>query len=305
MNRTAATHGPRYLAFELGVLRRLAFSSVAIPFAGRPELAWYLKLWRKRVFVNDAAQWAWWSGRALVENDAERLDEETIDVLAAVEAEGDGRLLEPWLAPEDSAWFSALRARIESLEPAARRALAVRAALGTLDYACDVPAASRARALGPVFADLARSELPPVDNGAQNLATNVDGEGFIGRTRADLLYVEFPGPGGVPGWRRSRTGLYETWVRGRADFWDELMTAHRGRFGAPFESKRAYVEAVDRFIRASAHYSTIAVHFAETGWISAQEIAERVAARRRVRVAYTRDFTAAAGGRRAHVIVAE
>jgi hypothetical protein len=34
-------------------------------------------------------------------------------------------------------------------------------------------------------------------------------------------------------------------------------------------------------------------------------MAERVASRRRIRVAYSRDFTAAAGGGKAHIFVAD
>ena len=42
-----------WLAFELGVLRRLKFASVALPFTGEPELANQLKYWKVRVAAND------------------------------------------------------------------------------------------------------------------------------------------------------------------------------------------------------------------------------------------------------------
>ena len=63
-----ATPNRRWLGFELSVLRRLKFASVAIPFAGQPDLEWYLKFWGKQILDNDLCQWSWWSSRALVEN---------------------------------------------------------------------------------------------------------------------------------------------------------------------------------------------------------------------------------------------
>ena len=41
---TTATTNRRWLGFELSVLRRLDFHSIAIPFAGQPDLGWYLKI---------------------------------------------------------------------------------------------------------------------------------------------------------------------------------------------------------------------------------------------------------------------
>src|SRR5687767_9604685 len=132
----------RYLAFDVSVLRRLKFESVAIPFSGGPDLGWYLKLWRKRVFANDIARWAWWSNRALVENNVDRLAEADasalVDGLDAPVSRVDG-LLGAWLESEDASWFTALRDRIETVESSGRRALAIRAAFRAMDYAIAVP----------------------------------------------------------------------------------------------------------------------------------------------------------------------
>ena len=48
-----------WLGFELSVLHRLKFKSVALPLAGEPGLGLYLKRWNARVAANDPAQWAW------------------------------------------------------------------------------------------------------------------------------------------------------------------------------------------------------------------------------------------------------
>ena len=44
-----------WLGFELSVLRRLKFRSVALPLAGEPNLGLYLKRWDARVAANDPA----------------------------------------------------------------------------------------------------------------------------------------------------------------------------------------------------------------------------------------------------------
>ena len=75
---TTSTPNRRWLGFELSVLRRLKFTSIAIPFAGRPDLGWYLKFWGKQVGDNDLCQWAWWMSRALVENQGHQLSEEVV-----------------------------------------------------------------------------------------------------------------------------------------------------------------------------------------------------------------------------------
>ena len=81
MNRIVAynasgTFPNGWLAFELSVLRRLRFSSVALPFTGEPDLCAYLKWWRVRVDANDAMVWAFTKAIALIENGFERLDDD-------------------------------------------------------------------------------------------------------------------------------------------------------------------------------------------------------------------------------------
>ena len=50
--------GMTWLGFELSVLRRLKFGSVALPISGEPHLGQYLKRWSVRVSANDPTQWA-------------------------------------------------------------------------------------------------------------------------------------------------------------------------------------------------------------------------------------------------------
>src|SRR5688572_32844270 len=67
-----------WLAFELNVLRRLEFRSVAIPFTASPTLGSYLKRGGTRVLANDALQSAWTRALASIQNNGEQLSDEQV-----------------------------------------------------------------------------------------------------------------------------------------------------------------------------------------------------------------------------------
>src|ERR1043166_9843586 len=70
-----------WLAFELGVLRRLKFASVALPFTGEGEICVRLKDWKVRVAANDPMLWSYTKAFALIENNTEQLDEDDFNTL--------------------------------------------------------------------------------------------------------------------------------------------------------------------------------------------------------------------------------
>ena len=70
-----------WLAFELGVLRRLKFTSVALPFTGEGEICVHLKNWKVRVAANDPMLWSYTKAQALVENNTEQLNEDDLYTL--------------------------------------------------------------------------------------------------------------------------------------------------------------------------------------------------------------------------------
>ncbi|MEJ7616829.1 MAG: hypothetical protein WKF30_07645 [Pyrinomonadaceae bacterium] len=103
----------RWLGFELSVLRRLKFRSVAIPFAGEPGLELSLKRWGMRVTTNDAFHWAWTKGVSLVENNAERLDATDLEIVLEDAYVPRHRLSNPslkrWFGEPDAWWFQRAR----------------------------------------------------------------------------------------------------------------------------------------------------------------------------------------------------
>ena len=70
-----------WLAFELGVLRRLKFTSVALPLTGEPENCVQLKAWKVRVAANDPMLWSYTKALALVENNTEQLNDDDLNIL--------------------------------------------------------------------------------------------------------------------------------------------------------------------------------------------------------------------------------
>jgi hypothetical protein len=148
MMNSIAEESPRgWLAFELSVLRRLRFRSVANPLAGEPDLDLYLKRWGARVAVNDPAQWAWVRGLARVENNSARLTDEDLAVLLEDVYVPRHRLRNPalarWFGETDAWWFDNFREHAERLEGEVKQALALDLGMMAGDYALSFDADTR------------------------------------------------------------------------------------------------------------------------------------------------------------------
>src|SRR5256885_5262814 len=108
-----------WLAFELSVLRRLKFKSVAIPFTGEPDLGFYLKRWNVRVAANDLARWSSTKAVASIENNDERLAEDEIEAIledAYVPRQSlHNESLLKWFNETDAWWFDNLRENADGL----------------------------------------------------------------------------------------------------------------------------------------------------------------------------------------------
>src|SRR2546423_559581 len=121
----SALRNRRWLGFELSVLRRIKFNSIAIPFAGQPDLDWYLKFWGKQVLGNDICQWAWWMSRALVENQQEDLSEDDVARLLhnayVPRRQMHNPALKETLGEMDACWFDNVWLNIQEIENEHRR----------------------------------------------------------------------------------------------------------------------------------------------------------------------------------------
>lgn len=301
-----------WLAFELGVLRRLKFSSVALPFTGEPDLIVQLKNWRVRVAANDPMLWSYTKATALVENNSERLTEADLEILlddAYVPRDiiGNPALLK-WFNEIDAWWFDNLRFNAEQLEPY-KRALALTAAMMVGDYVLSFNEKTRnlrePLALSETFRQMLACLPVPHDNAMRNKTTNQDVRNFVAeRHHTDLLFLRLPIPitqttstrDPIVSWR-------EEWLRGGDDFWVDLERSQIARLGSRVQSKQQYLGFVEDLLRTASHIPTWAVAHTENGFISNDELVEKIGRVRKVSTIYSKDFSDMLGVR-ASLIVA-
>lgn len=301
-----------WLAFELGVLRRLKFTSVALPFTGETELAIQLKLWKVRIAANDPLLWSYTKALALIENNTAQLNEEDLELLlddAYVPGEKlDNPALLKWFNETDAWWFDNLLANAQQLGQY-KRELALTAGMMTGDYVLSFNEETRRLRKPFSLPDAFRRVLAclpePHDNGMRNQSTNQDVRSFVAeRHHTDLLFLRLPVPvTQTPVVRDSLVTWREEWLRGGDDFWFEFERGRQARLGSPVQSKQQYLGFVEDLLRTASHIPTWAIAHTENGFISNDELVEKVSRVRKVASIYSKDFSDMLGVR-ASVIVA-
>jgi hypothetical protein len=289
-----------WLSFELGVLRRLNFASVAFPFTGEPEMALQLKRWKVRVAANDPMIWSYTKATALVENFGETLSDEDLATLLDEAYVPRDKLDNPtilkWFNEADAWWFDNIRFNAEHLEPF-KRALALTAGMMVGDYVLSFNEQTRSLreplALSKTFR-LMLDSLPAIhDNTLRNKSTNQDVRDFVAeRHHTDLLFLRLPVP--ITQSSISRDPLIswrEEWLRGSGDFWVELEKDRGAKLGSRVQSKQQYLGFVEDLLRTASHIPTWAIAHTENGFISNEELVDRIGHVRRVEAIYSKDFS--------------
>jgi hypothetical protein len=293
-----------WLAFELSVLRRLKFRSIAIPFVGEPDLAVYIKRWGVRVAANDPSRWAATKATAMVENNTERLTEEQVEtVLEDVYVPRyklDNPALRKWFNETDAWWFDNVRGNAEKLDSTHGRAIALTLAMMVGDYALSFDDETREfrQPLSQVFRRVWQAQPPPVDNSQANTSANSDAREFVAGQHTEVLFLRLPHTrhrsepqrNGFSAWR-------EEWLRSGDDFWDETRRARAGHLGANVETKQQYLRLVEELLLTAAHLPAWAIAYIEDGFISTAELVECVGRLRKVSNIYTKDFSELTGAR--------
>jgi hypothetical protein len=300
-----------WLAFELGVLRRLKFSSVALPFTGEPDICVHLKSWNVRVAANDPMIWSCTKTFALVENNIEQLDEEDLNALlddAYIPREQlDNPALLKWFNENDAWWFDTLRFNAQRLEPY-KRALALTAGMMTGDYVLSFNEQTRNLrkpfSLSETFRRMLDCLPKPLDNSLRNKSSNQDVRNFVAeRHHTDLLFLRLPVPvlqtttaqDPIVTWR-------EEWLRGGDDFWLDLERSREARLGSRIQSKQQYLGFVEDLLRTASHIPAWAIAHTENGFISNEELVEKISRVRKVASIYSKDFSDMLGVRASLII---
>ena len=289
-----------WLAFELGVLRRLKFASVALPFTGEPELIVQLKNSRVRIAANDPMVWSYTKAFALVENNSEKLNEADLELLLDDAYIPREKIANPallkWFNETDAWWFDNVRFSAEQLEPY-KRAFALTAAMMVGDYVLSFNEQTRKLreplALSETFRRMLACLPEPHDNSMRNRSSNQDVRNFVAeRHHTDLLFLRLPIPvtqtasarDPIVSWR-------EEWLRGGDDFWIDLERSQKARLGSRVQSKQQYLGFVEDLLRTASHIPTWAIAHTENGFISNDELVEKVGRVRKVSTIYAKDFS--------------
>ena len=295
-----------WLAFELGVLRRLKFGSVAMPFAGEPELGLYLKRWSVRVAAGATTHWAWTKATAYIENNSEQLSEADVEMLLEDAYMPRNGLANPalarWFNEMDACWFDNLHSNASQLVSQAGRALALSLGMTVGDYVLSFDDETRELrqplSLSDVFRRVWQSHPSIVNNSLRNTCAQQEAREFIAGQHTDMLFMRLPGPGEAREQRRNSILAWrEEWVRGADDFWDGFERARAGRLGSYVETKQQYLSLIEDLLRTAAHLPTWAIAYAEDGFIQTNELVDTISRIRKVESIYTKDFSELMGTR--------
>ena len=299
-----------WLNFELSVLRRLKFSSVALPFTGEPNLGVQLKRWQVRVGANDPMIWAHTKATALVENDSERLTEDDLEAIlddAYVPRERlDNPSLLNWFNETDAWWFDNVRFNAERFDNQHKRALALTLGMMVGDYVLSFTAESRHLrgpfSLSRVFRHFAEAMPFPYRDSLHSKASNQDVRAFIAERRhTDLLFLRLPAPVQPQPAQHHAFAWREEWLQGGDDFWGEFEKTRAGKLGSRVQSKQQYLGLVEDLLHTASHLPAWAIAHTENGFISTDELVETISRIRKIDAVYSKDFSDLLGVRAAIV----
>jgi hypothetical protein len=291
-----------WLAFELNVLRRMNFESVALPFSGEPHLGAYLKRANLRVLANDFLPSAYAKSLAQIQNNSERLSEAEVALVLEDVYVPHYRLQNPalrnWFGETDSWWFDNARRNIEQISSPVKKAVALNIAMNVGDYALSFTedTLELRQPLSHVFKRLWSVQPEPFNNGQNNNCSHKNAIDFTAENYPDLMFLRLPRAHNQTlrnalGW----TAWREEWLRGGDYFWDDLEQARSGRLGTHTETKSQYLQLIEDLLKTASHIGKWAIAHVEDGFITTQDIAETIGKTRRVDTIFTKDFTELTG----------
>ena len=298
-NHNAGSIG--WLGFELSVLHRLKFKSVALPLAGEPGLGLYLKRWNARVAANDPAQWAWTKSQAFIENNCERLTEADLEIVLDDAYVPRNYFRNPtlltWFNETDAWWFDNVRANAERLSSPYKRALALALGMGVGDYVfsfnLDTRDLRQPLSLSNVFRRVWHTLMPPVNNLRKNSSSNQSAKSFLAETQnTDLLFMRLPRPTRATDSRNARVLTWrEEWIRQGKGFWSDLSKERNGKLDAYVETKEQYLGLIEDLMHTAAHLPQWAIEAVSDGFVTTDELVECVSNTRKIDAIYTKDFS--------------
>ena len=286
-----------WLAFELSILQRLKFTSIAIPVTGDPAIGRYLKRRNIRVQANDLLQADWQRSMAVIANSNEKLSEDDVSILLEDAYVPGYKLANPglksWFGEVDSWWFDNVRRNLGMLNSPIKHALAVSLVRMVGDYALSFTDETRElrQPLSTTFRRL-WSTMPEPVAGSGDSAQNKTPSAFVAEATADAMILRLPRAEIVT---RANRPWQEEWLRGSTDFWAELEADGWVKMLRAVETKSQYTRLISDLLDRSGHFKQWAICLIDSGFISPQEVAEIVGKHRAVSAIYTKDFSELTG----------
>lgn len=285
---------PAWLAFELSVLRRLNFHSIAMPFTGEPYLGLALKRWGYRVAANDPSAWAWIKSLAFIENNNNPLTESDVEVVLEDCYVPGYKLANPslseWFSETDAWWFDNVRRNLDRLPVPTMRALAMAIVMAVGDYALSFNEDTRIlrQPLARVFRRLWQNQPSLVNNAQRNSGTNQSVRDFTAQQQSDLFFLRLPAP-------RFQPTLLGSW----RDLWINGAKAKTNNGPPRAETKQQYLHFVEDLLQTANHLPRWAVVHIEDGFVTTSELAETIKRVRPVDTIYAKDLSELTGMRAA------
>jgi hypothetical protein len=255
--------------------------------------------------------WSHTKALAIIENNHVTLDEADLAALLDEAYVPYEKLSNPtllkWFNETDAWWFDNLYNHAQHLEPY-KRAVALTAGMMTGDYVLSFNEETRTLrkplSLSDMFRRLLACVPEPKDNGMRNQSTNQDVRNFVAeRHHTDLLFLRLPAPlTQGPGARDRLVGWREEWLRGSDEFWLGFERGRQARLGSPVQSKQQYLGFVEDLLRTASHIPSWAIAHTENGFISNDELVEKISRVRKVASIYSKDFSDLLGVRASLII---
>ncbi|MBL8180362.1 MAG: hypothetical protein JNL64_01990 [Blastocatellia bacterium] len=304
-----STHtSPKWaMAFELNILRRLEFDSVAIPFSPESAIAAYLRRMNVRVAANDIFRSNEARCTAKVGNFDHSLSNDDIDViLDDVYVPGyrlQNAALSNWFSETDAWWFDNIRRNIDKLNSPGAQAIAAMLAIEVGNYVLSFNEETRQlrQPLSVVYRRFWSMEPDKRIGFADSQITNTTAEEMVSNVKtierySDLLFLRLPEPH-VNSMRdfAGRGTWAEEWIRGEDTFWDGLESSMSGRFGGPTATRSQYLSMLDQLLGRASNMKKWAISMMEYGSLTSQDIVDVVMEHRRVDSVFTKDLSELTG----------
>jgi hypothetical protein len=298
MQTSTVSTPQNWLAFELNVLRRLKFNSIAIPFTTKPALGKYLKQWDVKVLSNNLLKSDYIKTKAMVENNDDQLGEKEIEIILedayVPHYQLKNNSLRNWFNETDSWWFDNIRANIEKLPSPMARALALNYGMSVGDYVLSFDDETRElrQPLSNVFKRFWSVDTGPVNNGLNNVCQNKSPNEFTAENYTDLMFLRLPQAHNQTLKKSLGKGAWrEEWIRGNGDIWNELESEQLGKLGIHIETKSQYLNLLEDLFKTASHIELWAVAHVEDSFVQTQDIVETISRVRRVDTIFTKDFS--------------